>query len=66
VASHPLAADTDLAEVVASAHEADRATWWKAAVNEQVDEQVDAADTQIRARLAELIEQRLRQQGGDA
>jgi hypothetical protein len=62
VASHPLAADTDLAEVVASAHEADRATWWKAAVDEQVDTNRD----QLRAQLGELVEQRLRQQGGDA
>jgi hypothetical protein len=58
----PVDAETDLAEVVATAHDADRATWWKTAVDAEVDEQLEAVDEQLRDRLAELLRD---QAGGD-
>ncbi len=54
-AEFPLDTDTDLTEVVTEAHDQDRATWWKTAVDGEVDEQVEGHDEQLRARLAVLL-----------
>jgi hypothetical protein len=59
-----LDADTDLAEVVADAHERDRATWWKRAVEGEANRHVDTADERLRARLAELLDERLHNREG--
>jgi hypothetical protein len=59
VEEFPLDAGRDLAQVVTDAHETDRATWWKTAINDEAAGQVEAADDRLRARLAELLAQRL-------
>jgi hypothetical protein len=63
-AEFDLDADTDLAQVVTDAHQRDRATWWKHAVDGEADRQVRAADERLQARLAELLDERLHDQGG--
>ncbi len=59
VEEHPVDPDRDLAQVVTDAHDADRATWWKTAVNDEAGSQVDGHRDQLRTRLAELLAQRL-------
>ncbi len=58
-----LNADIDLGEVVSDAHSTDQATWWKHAVEHEVDRQVGEQDERIRGRLAELLAGRI--QSGD-
>jgi hypothetical protein len=60
----PLDPDADLAEAVAQTQEADRAVWWRTAVDGEADRQVDDADEPLQARLVELLEERLADQGG--
>jgi hypothetical protein len=65
-AEFDLDADTDLAQVVADAHERDRASWWKTAVNDEVGRQVDTDDERLQARLAKLLDERLHDQESGA
>jgi Topoisomerase 6 subunit A/Spo11, Toprim domain len=59
----PLDADRDLAQVVADAHDADRATWWKATIDNEAASQVEAVEAQLRTRLADLLAERLHEEG---
>jgi hypothetical protein len=60
----PLDTSIELAEVVSQAHETDRATWWKTAVDDEVERQVDGEDEGLRGRLAALLAGRI-QSGGE-
>jgi hypothetical protein len=57
-AEFPLNDATDLTAVIEEAHEADRAVWWKTAIEDEVDEQVEQHDEQLRARLDALLTER--------
>jgi hypothetical protein len=63
-AEFPLDPDADPAEAVAQAQTADRAVWWRTAVDGEADRQVDDADEPLQARLVELLEERLQDQSG--